>query len=164
MVHTVPYCPTSGFPLNLFSLDFHSWRFLWYHGYYARKATQKRDWNRMAWQSPSSFSNETVRLTEPWSSQESRLGMMREISITWLSFSNPSEECLHMRYPGKPKRLVQSGFRPIFFIFFSNVLAMQGQQTVQGRPETSLTEGSCSSLNSLSLAGMVCQKVTRKNI
>ena len=40
MVHTVPYCPTSGFPLNLVSLDFHSWGFLWYHGYYARKATK----------------------------------------------------------------------------------------------------------------------------
>ena len=28
MVHTVPYCPTSGFPLNLVSLDFHSRDFL----------------------------------------------------------------------------------------------------------------------------------------
>ena len=47
MVHTVPYCPTSGFQLNLVSLDFHSRGFLWYHGYYARKATKKHVWNRM---------------------------------------------------------------------------------------------------------------------
>ena len=26
----VPYCPTSGFPLNLVSLDFQSWGFLWW--------------------------------------------------------------------------------------------------------------------------------------
>ena len=47
MVHTVPYYPTSGFPLNLVSLDCHSWGFLWYHGYYVRKATKNRVWNRM---------------------------------------------------------------------------------------------------------------------
>ena len=41
------YCPSSGFPLNLVSLDFHSWGFFWYHGYYARKATKICVWNIM---------------------------------------------------------------------------------------------------------------------
>ena len=38
---------SSGFPLNLVSLDCHSRGFLWYHGYYVRKATKNRVWNRM---------------------------------------------------------------------------------------------------------------------
>ena len=47
LVHTVPYGPTSGFPLNLVPQDFHSREFLEYHGYYERKATKNPVVNRM---------------------------------------------------------------------------------------------------------------------
>ena len=38
MVHTGPFDPTTGFPLNFLPLDFPSWGLPVYTSYYARKA------------------------------------------------------------------------------------------------------------------------------
>ena len=95
MVHTVPYCPTSGFPLNLVSLAFHSRGFLWYHGYHARKAAKNRVWNRMLMlhsQILATWNSSTNHDIVPWIGDELHIGA---------EFQEFSRKDKYFRVPGK---------------------------------------------------------------